>query len=103
MPATQLDTRRGLQARPPPGTVVRLTGYFLKATGQFAGGEGTKRWKVQPCNCGLCRLSAQIFVAVDEPAAQDDAEPADPSPRWRHIAGWNLQIVGIPPRAADLP
>ena len=37
----------------PPGTTVRLTGQFLRSTGQIAGGEGQSKWIVQPCDCGL--------------------------------------------------
>ena len=35
-----------------PGTRVRLTGRFLKSTGQQAGDEGSKVWTVRACKCG---------------------------------------------------
>jgi hypothetical protein len=92
----------GLSNQPAPGTRVRLTGYFLKATGQQAGGEGHKRWTVMPCGCELCRSGR--FVAIDEPATDfyDDVPP-EQRPKWRHVAIGNLMIVGAPPRAADQP
>lgn len=37
-----------------PGDRVRLTGVFLKNTGQRAGGEEQSRWTVRACDCGLC-------------------------------------------------
>jgi hypothetical protein len=73
--------------RPKPGTRVRLTGQFLRNTGQMAGGEGGKVWVVQECSCGLCQSGR--FVSVDEPAWVDPGEDY----RLRHIAHLNLEDV----------
>ena len=96
---------RGLQSRPAPGTRVRLTGIFLKNTGQHAGSEGQSVWQVTPCDCLACRAcgeweepNSMPLVAVNEVIARDDEEV-----RWRHIAAYNLEVVGAPPRAADYP
>jgi len=92
---------RGLKSVPPVGTKVRLTGYFLKSTGQHAGSEGRKTWKV---------LGASGDWAIVDEEAYDwqtmftPAElAADPSLKWRRIAIGNLQIVGAPPKAGDYP
>ncbi|MBX3218897.1 MAG: hypothetical protein KF795_00175 [Labilithrix sp.] len=89
---------RGLRVRPPPGTRVRFTGYFLAATGQHRGGEGGKRFTVVACSCG-CETGD--VVAVDEPldtsSGYDDIPP-ERRPRWRHIALGNLEIVGGSPK-----
>ena len=94
-------SKRGLSARPAPGTKVRLTGYYLASTGQQTGSEGASRWLVVDCACGLCRLGRHC--AVNEPEPQDmylDLPPAE-RPQWRHFAIGNLQIVGAPPKAGD--
>ena len=104
---------RGLQARPTPGTRVRLTGIFLKNTGQHAGSEGLSHWLVVECACRACGdwsgPNAHPLVALNEPhgcqvdpSGYEDLKPEE-RPRWRHIAAWNLEIVGAPPRAADYP
>lgn len=66
------------------GARVRLTGEFLRNTGQIAGGEGQSRWTVIACDCGLCRTGR--FVAVNQ------ASTDDPS-RNRHINAGNLQVA----------
>jgi len=101
---------RGLKEVPPPGTRVQLTGYFLKATGQQRGGEGSKKWKVVTCECGLCARGE--FVAVDEPTSEEElrttyadipkADRAKHGILWRHINKGNLQIVGKLPHSRDL-
>lgn len=70
-----------MQTKPNPGQRVRLTGDFLRNTGQIAGGEGQKRWTVQLCHCRLCDGP---FIAVNE------LSPSDPS-RARHINYRNLE------------
>lgn len=45
------------------GDCVRLSGKFLRNTGQVTGGEGEKVWTAVLCICPLC---ARDFVAVDE-------------------------------------
>lgn len=99
---------KGLQTVPAPGTRVRLTGYFLKATGQQRGGDGASKWKIVACDCGLCqprRGQSQEFVAVDEKPYDfdqwDAAEKAERSP-WRHFAMANLEIVGKVPHSRDM-
>ena len=70
-----------------PGDRVRLTGEFLRDTGQYAGPEGLARWKVMGCDCGMCVHGwshQHQFVAVNEPHQ-------DNSKRWRHIATLNLE------------
>ncbi len=64
------------------GTRVRLTGEFLRNTGQMAGGEGQSKWTTVDCRCGLCKTGR--FVAVDEPSI-------DAPDRSRHINADNLE------------
>ena len=95
--------QRGLRARPPPRTRVRFTGYFLAATGQHRGTEGSKRFMVVSCSCGC---EAGNVVAVNEPldtSLRYEDVPPETRPRRRHIAIGNLEIIGLPPKAADLP
>ncbi len=100
--------KRGLLGRiPPAGTKVRLTGIFLKNTGQIAGGEGQSKWLIVACSCSLCKQGD--FVAVNEPhlcqkdpRGYEDLAPED-RPKWRHFAAGNLEIVGAPCKAIDLP
>lgn len=74
-----------------PDDRVRLTGKFLRSTGQHASREGRRVWTVQEHpGCSLC--SAGRFVAVDEPDLF--AESGGDMPR--HIASANLQRVGEP-------
>lgn len=58
-----------------PGDRVKLTGQFLRSTGQATGGEGRKVWTVVSCTCGLCKR--ETHVAVDEfmPFEDDDGNP----------------------------
>jgi len=100
----------GLKKKPEPGTKVRLTGVFLRNTGQMTGDEGRKRWTVQSCECGLCKCGKPGFVAVDEPhqAALDpkgyeDVPPEKRAKMLRHVACGNLEIVGAKPKAEDYP
>lgn len=98
--------KRGLQKRPAPGTKVRLTGYFLKCTGQMTGSAGQDRWLIVACDCG-CETHKGDFqiVAVNE-KLDTSVGYEDQTPEWRakamrHINMANLEIVGAPPRAAD--
>jgi len=100
-----MASKRGLQAVPPAGTKVRLTGYFLKSTGQQRGSEGLSRWTVQACACDLCKTGR--FVCTDE-RFEDSYRtimwgdlPLAERPEFRHIACGNLEIVGGKPKAAD--
>jgi len=114
---------RGLRVWPGPGTVVRLTGYFLKSTGQQLGNEGLKRWKVVD-NCGFPNCPCRRMVAgestgsrshgpsfylvpVDEPLPRERYEDIistrDDGQFMRHVNAANLEIVGGKPQAADYP
>ena len=53
-----------LDERVPVGARVKLTGVFLKNTGQRAGGEGAKVWTVIAHACSMCESGR--YVAVDE-------------------------------------
>lgn len=64
------------------GDRVRLTGDFLRSTGQIAGGEGQSKWVVVSCDCRMCE--SKRFVATDEPHY-------DVEGRQRHIAAANLE------------
>lgn len=65
-----------------PGAKVRLTGDFLRSTGQVVGGEGHSRWTVVACECGLCKSGS--FVAVNETTDGDAIT-------WRHFNVGNLE------------
>ena len=90
---------RGLQSPPPVGSRVRLTGSFLKSTGQQRGREGASVWTVVG--------NTPSFVIVNEPADTSYFTPAemaaDPSLKWRRINKGNLEIVGAKPKAGDYP
>lgn len=79
-----------------PGMKVRLTGAFLRSTGQIAGGEGQKRWIVIECSCRMCGRDGQ-FCAVNEPhICQTDPRgyedlPPEQRPKWRHFNVANLE------------
>ena len=79
-----------------PGTRVRLTGTFLRSTGQLAGGEGASKWTIVACDCALCadRTPGWRFVAVDEPGFDGGQ---------RHFNAANLEAIGSRPRAANYP
>lgn len=85
-----------MRTRPEPGTRVRLTGAFLRSTGQVAGDEGRRRWVVQACDCAGCRTT---LVCTDQATPADYLESMwtareladNPSLRWRHIAFANLE------------
>jgi len=88
-----------------PGTKVRLTGKFLKNTGQQRGDEGVREFTVVECGCASCKLAGDGgTVAVDErrgtydlPGYYTDAEKAaHPELVHRHILRVNLQ-----PKDAD--
>jgi hypothetical protein len=93
---------RGLKNLPPPGTRVRLTGAFLKSTGQQRGGEGASVWTV-------VGSSGDSFVLVNEPYSEEYRQqmwgdlPESERPKWRAINKANLQIVGAKPKAGDYP
>lgn len=89
---------------PPAGTTVRLTGKFLRNTGQHKGREGASRWKVVGPVPGMPQ-----HVYVNEPVPEEDRIawygdlPEEERPRWRAIALGNLEVVGAKPKAKDYP
>ena len=70
--------------KPPVGARVRLTGEYLRNTGQSLGDEGGKLWTVVEHDCQICRTGRH--VAVDEPAYHDEKRP-------RHLALANVENV----------
>jgi hypothetical protein len=64
------------------GDKVRLTGEFLRNTGQIAGSEGQSTWLVVECPCGLCADGR--FVATNQPSYDDPSRP-------RHFNAANLE------------
>lgn len=80
-----------------PGDRVRLTGAFLRNTGQIAGGEGRSVWTVQVHpGCKMC-ASGDMILTNQERSTPEDFTPeeyaADPLLRYRHINAANLQRV----------
>ncbi len=99
----------------PPGSVVRLTGRFLRNTGQYVGQEGQSTWTVVPCECGLCRGGGHIAVDQKdytggqrhimignlEKARRRNPGPESPALRaelvkrgwsWEHPGWWRLPL-----------
>lgn len=76
-----------MKTKPGAGTVVRMTGEFLRNTGQYTGPEGFNRWTIQACDCGLCRVGP--FVLTDQPRE----DPAPDENKFRHINYHNLEKV----------
>jgi hypothetical protein len=100
--------KRGLQAPPPPGTRVRLTGIYLKNTGQQRGGEGSSIWTVLPWEeSGFPGPGTREFVTVNEPqdgAMYSDIKSTRPDGRFMRLINMhNLQNVGAKPQARDYP
>jgi hypothetical protein len=77
-----------------PGTKVRLSGKFLRSTGQLTGAAGLSSWTV------LAPPNRFGWVLVNEPSSEpfamysDDERRADPRLFWRRIAAEHLVIVG---------
>jgi len=77
------------------GLRVRLTGAFLRSTGQYLGSEGISRWTIVECKCSLCALGD--YCAVNEPhLCQSDPTgyediPEAERPKWRHFNVVNLE------------
>ena len=65
-----------MKTKPEPGARVRLTGKFLRNTGQQIGAEGLSTWTVQACDCELCALGT--YIASDQ--------QSEGAPRHFHIA-----------------
>ncbi len=86
----------------PVGTKVRLTGRFLRSTGQYTGSDANGKWLTVACNCGLCEGDG--YCAVNEPAldyGQWDDIPKEKRPKWRHFATANLEDANKPSKAKD--
>jgi hypothetical protein len=86
------------------GDEVRLTGAFLKSTGQQTGVEGRLTWIVQACPCRLCADGR--FVLTDQPREDDGMFTAEeiarePHLQYRHINAGNLVRVGVPDGSVD--
>ena len=75
-----------MKTKPEPGTRVRLTGKFLRNTGQHTGSEGQSRWTVTGCACGLCKNGRH--VATDEPGYYFSEDGL-----MRHFDYTNLQVT----------
>jgi len=75
------------------GSKVKLTGKFLRSTGQVTGHAGMDRWIVQACECRNCKEGT--WVCTNEPGLTDlyttEEIAAEPWLSWRHIAVFNLQ------------
>jgi hypothetical protein len=82
------------------GSKVKLSGKFLKSTGQGRGSAGLSVWTVVACPCTLCKSGR--FVATDEQHTPAEiarlwtpAEMAEmPYLAARHFNRENLVIVG---------
>ena len=48
------------------GDRVKLTGEFLRNTGQYVGSEGLSEWVITECHCDLCDTGR--FVATNQNA-----------------------------------
>ena len=86
------------------GDRVRLTGAFLKSTGQIAGGEGHTVWTVQACPCSLCKSGR--FILTDEPRQDNgmftpEEIAREPHLKYRHVAAGNVVRTGVPDGSAD--
>lgn len=82
------------------GNKVKLTAKFLRSTGQYAGGEGGKRWTVLSVSNGSHPMSISL-VTVDE--IREDLSywtaeelAADPDLKYRRIAAGNLMLASKP-------
>lgn len=85
--------------RYPVGTSIRLTGKFLRSTGQAVGGEGQSVWIVKECPCTVCKRD---FVCTNEERSPEalalnytaDELAAMPHLRFRHFNLHNVCAVG---------
>jgi hypothetical protein len=76
------------------GDKVKLTAKFLRSTGQYMGGEGSRRWTVK----GL----SGSFVVTDEELSSgyysSEELAADPTLKYRRIHPNNLMLASAPDR-----
>lgn len=80
------------------GTRIRLTGKFLRSTGQLTGGEGRSVWVVRECPCDMCKRD-WVATNQERKGAELDYWTADelaamPHLRWRHFNLHNVCAVG---------
>lgn len=94
-----MHNKRNLADKFKAGDRVRLTGAFLRSTGQFAGGEGQRKWSVLAVDA----KPWSVFVVTDEKKHKDElaffsAEELekDPTLQYRRINAANLQHCGKP-------
>jgi len=66
------------------GDKIKLTGQFLRNTGQHTGPGGLSTWVVQACDCDLCKTGR--FVATNGDSYFTDGK--------RHFAKGNVYKVG---------
>jgi hypothetical protein len=89
---------------PPAGTPVRLTGKYLKSTGQHRGREGASRWSIVGPVPGMPH-----HVYVNEKFDDEYRKamwgdlPEEQRPKYRAIALGNLEVIGAKPKAKDYP
>lgn len=71
------------------GDRVRMTGKFLRSTGQYAGLDSQQVWKVLGFDGGW----AVVNEETDTRYFTDEELKLDPSLQWRRIHVGNLEIV----------
>jgi len=80
-----------------PGDRVRLTGKFLRNTGQVKGREAVACWTVQTCSCaqGMCGNPTYTLTnqSADTSYYTVDELKEQPCLYWRRIASSNLEKV----------
>jgi hypothetical protein len=67
-----------------PGTQFKLTGKFLRDTGQHTGAAGQSIWTVVKCGCSLCHSGT--YVASNEESYSGEGQ--------RHFALANVYTYG---------
>lgn len=78
-----------------PGDRVRLSGKFLRSTGQSVGGEGQRIWTVKGISGGFVVVDEELSSAALKWFTAEELA-ADPLLRFRHFAPGNLVRVGTP-------
>lgn len=103
--AEREDSKRANETPMVVGARVRMSGRFLRSTGQAHTKEAARIWTILACPCALC--SGGWYVAVDEPADLACYEPAEieamPWLRHRHINKANLVVYGQPSLRNETP
>jgi len=76
------------------GEKVRLTGAFLRSTGQRVGGDGQARWTVQayhPVAGGRSAMVLTDALRLDDGTFTPAEISADPTLKYRRINAANLE------------